>query len=272
MSPDDHAENPTTAPQFDVLRPRDGRIDAPAFARTLPVGPAPTTPPRPYTLVNFVASVDGRVTVDGRSRALGDAGDLAMLKALREHADAILVGTRTLAIERYGRILSGEDARARRLAAGRPPQPLLCTLVRGGSLPLDIPLFAEPGAEVVVFSAGSAASGADRNRENVRATVHYEPLAADPARQLAAALATLYDRYGVRTLICEGGPTLFAALVAARLVDELCLTLASQLVAGAGAGSILPPQAAPGAGAALKLASVLGYGDSLLLRYRLAYA
>jgi 5-amino-6-(5-phosphoribosylamino)uracil reductase len=94
---------------------------------------------------------------------------------------------------------------------------------------------------------------------------------ADPARPLAAALATLHNRYGVRTLVCEGGPTLFAALVAERLVDELCLTLAPKLVGGGGAGSIMPTEAGPYAGVELTLSSVLEYGESLLLRYKLAY-
>lgn len=271
MTPDGHAENPTTGPQFDVLQPRDDRTDAPTFARELPVGPASTTPPRPYTLVNFVTSVDGRVTVDGRSRALGDDGDLAMLKALREHADAILVGTRTLAIERYGKILTDPDARARREAAGRAAQPLLCTVSRSGRLPLDIPLFTEPGTEVVVFSAGSVASGSNPERTDIHATVHFEPLATDPAvHPLAQAFATLYDRYGVRTLVCEGGPILFAALLAEHLVDELCLTLSPKLVCASGARSILPAGAGPDGGVALTLASVLRYDESLLLRYALA--
>ncbi|MEO6205229.1 MAG: dihydrofolate reductase family protein, partial [Mycobacteriales bacterium] len=42
-------------------------------------------------------------------------------------------------------------------------------------------------------------------------------------------LAALYAR-GLRRVLCEGGPQLFETLLGAGLVDELCLTVAPQLV------------------------------------------
>ena len=69
-------------------------------------------------------------------------------------------------------------------------------------------------------------------------------------------------------MCCEGGPTLFGDLIAAGLVDQLCLTVAP-LLAGAGALRI-----ANGAGRpqplGLTLASVLTDDDFLMLRYRRA--
>src|SRR2546430_9820403 len=77
---------------------------------------------RPYTVVNFVSSVDGRATLGGRSGPLGDDGDRAMFHGLREHVDAVLVGTGTLRVERYGRILGKSERRERRGSrAGSPP-------------------------------------------------------------------------------------------------------------------------------------------------------
>jgi hypothetical protein len=66
---------------------------------------------RPYTIVNFVSTADGRVTFAGRSGQLGDDGDRAMFHGLREHVDAVLAGTRTMAVEHYGRILGKEERR-----------------------------------------------------------------------------------------------------------------------------------------------------------------
>jgi hypothetical protein len=57
---------------------------------------------RPYVIANFVASADGRATVNGGSTGLGDAGDKAIFRTLRGCADAILAGTGTLAAEHYG--------------------------------------------------------------------------------------------------------------------------------------------------------------------------
>jgi riboflavin biosynthesis pyrimidine reductase len=81
----------------------------------------------------------------------------------------------------------------------------------------------------------------------------------------AAVFADLRAR-GVRALLCEGGPTLNRALLAAGLVDELFLTVAPlatgddaapRIVTG---GRMDPP-------APLALQWVLRHGDELFLRY-----
>ena len=48
----------------------------------------------------------------------------------------------------------------------------------------------------------------------------------------------LRSDFGVRTLLCEGGPTLFGALLRERLVDELFLTVAPAVVGGGDAPTI----------------------------------
>ena len=52
---------------------------------------------------------------------------------------------------------------------------------------------------------------------------------------MTTVLRHLRSDYGVRTLLCEGGPTLFGALLTEDVVDELFLTLAPKL-AGGGSG------------------------------------
>jgi riboflavin biosynthesis pyrimidine reductase len=88
-----------------------------------------------------------------------------------------------------------------------------------------------------------------------------DPAATDPG----AVLAALADR-GLTRVLCEGGPALFGALLAAGRVDELCLSLAPQLVGG-DAGRIVTG-AALDAPRRLGLASVVAHDDGLLLRYR----
>ena len=88
---------------------------------------------RPYTVANFVASADGRASVRGRSGLLGDDGDRAMFHGLRERVDAVLAGTTTMKLERYGRILGKAERRERRVQRGLTPEPLACMFSR--SLP-----------------------------------------------------------------------------------------------------------------------------------------
>src|SRR5260370_36166590 len=55
---------------------------------------------------------------------------------------------------------------------------------------------------------------------------------------LAAGLRTLRDNYKVRTVACEGGPTLFRALLERGLVDQLNLTIAPYMFGGAHAPTL----------------------------------
>ena len=55
---------------------------------------------------------------------------------------------------------------------------------------------------------------------------------------LAAMLHTLHDRYKIRTVACEGGPTLFRSLLERSLVDRLNLTIAPYMFGGAKAPTL----------------------------------
>jgi riboflavin biosynthesis pyrimidine reductase len=179
----------------------------------------------PRVVADMVATVDGRAAVQGRSVALGHPADRALLRELRTAADAILVGSGTLAAERYANLLDDEQ-RARRVADGRPPHPLVVTLSRRLTLPRDVPLFDEPGVPIVVFThAGEEVAppvfGADLDVVRV----------APEAPLLGSALVALGAR-GVRSVLCEGGPTLLGRLVAAGELDDLLLTVSPLLAAG----------------------------------------
>jgi 5-amino-6-(5-phosphoribosylamino)uracil reductase len=220
-----------------------------------------TTPPdeRPHVIVNFVVSADGHATVDGRSSALGDEGDAAIFHTLREHVDAILAGTGTLRTERYGRMLGKAERRERRTARGQSPEPLAVVITRSGTIPTDIPLFAEPEANVVVF----APSGTEVADTPAQVTV----VALDPEEHtLTTALRRLRSDFGVKRLLCEGGPTLFGSLLHEQLVDELFLTLAPKLVGGGYGPAVTagPPLPEP---RPLQPVWLLEHGDSLYLRY-----
>jgi riboflavin biosynthesis pyrimidine reductase len=214
---------------------------------------------RPWTITNFATTADGRATIDGRSGPIGDDGDLEVFRRLRTQVDALLIGTRTLGIERYGRAVRRPELRAAREALGLAPEPLVATVSRSGELPVEIPLFQEPEANVVVFvPAGTP-------EPSCPACVTLVQL--DPAElTLTSALRHLRAEHGVRSLLCEGGPTLMGALLHEGLVDEVFLTLAPQL-AGGGTGPTMSSGPALGDPAELELVWALERADSLYLRY-----
>src|SRR4051812_169185 len=57
---------------------------------------------RPLVAMNFVATVDGRATIEGRSGPIGSDTDTAMLAGLRTRFDAVMIGAGTMRAERYG--------------------------------------------------------------------------------------------------------------------------------------------------------------------------
>lgn len=214
---------------------------------------------RALTVANFVSSVDGRASLQGRSGGLGDDGDKAVFRALRRASDAVLVGTGTLGAEHYGRIVADPGARRAREARGLPPEPLAVTLTRSGHLPLQIPLFAEPEARVIVFS------GADVDLGDARAQVEVVRLEGD-ALSFAAALAHLRREHGVRLALCEGGPAVLGALLREGVLDQLCLSLAAKLAGGGYAPAITSGPELPEPADA-RLEEVLERDGTLFLRY-----
>jgi len=214
---------------------------------------------RPYVLLNMVATVDGRAAIGGRSGPIGSRADARMFAELRAIVDAVLVGTGTLRSERYGRLVRDPERRARRAAAGLAEDPAVVLLSRELDLPWDAPLFAEP-AQRVVIGCGAGARGAP---PATAARVELVPLEAPGPGSL---LRELRARHGVRSVLCEGGPTLNARLLADGVLDELFLTVGPVLTGDEGEPAIVGGPALPDP-VALDLRWVLRHGSELFLRY-----
>lgn len=180
---------------------------------------------RPYVIANFISSVDGKATADGRSAPLGSPGDRATFHLLRTQVDAVLAGTRTLFIENYGPLAKEERLSEIRVAEGRAAQPLGVVISRAGTVPFEIPLFADAGSRVAVYGPPDL----EVPETAAEVTVH-ELASGDGA--LEGVLRSLRADHDVRSLLCEGGPSIFSALLTADLVDELFLSFAPKLVGG----------------------------------------
>jgi riboflavin biosynthesis pyrimidine reductase len=132
-------------------------------------------------------------------------------------------------------------------------------VTRSGRVPTDIPLFQDPASTVVVYSAEPVDAG------GAPATVHVTELRRDDFG-LAAAMHGLRADHGVRSVLCEGGPTVLSALLRERVVDELFLTVAPRLVGGEVALTIVAGAPLPEP-VGLGLVWVLESDGELLLRY-----
>lgn len=225
--------------------------------------PRPGPVGRPWLLANMVAGLDGSLSWHGRVGELSSASDRSLFVRLRGLADIVLVGAGTVRAEGYGPVRLPDDVQARRLAQGRPAVPPLAVVSRSLDLDWSAPLWTEPGAggarPIVITSNGASAESVERAAEHAEVV-----LAGDEAVDLPTALARLAER-GASVVVTEGGPTLLDELVAARLLDELCLTLTPRF---GGDPLTMAHRVAPAPElAAFSLAGVIREGDELYLRY-----
>lgn len=238
-------------------------------------------------MLNMVSSIDGAATLNGRSGGLtthsndhdsastttpsGRNVDTQMLVALRREADVLLVGRRTLELEGYRR----PTAPLRADGAARPG-PRLAIVSASGKVDFDGAAFAPSASEVdpapLVLCAKQHAAVAREAADGRAEIIEVDPR---PTRETARpavgdeldvtlVLSALSQR-GAQVVLCEGGPTLNAHLLAANVVDEINLTVASVVVATA--APRIANGGAHGGLSAFTLAQVAHAHDLLFLRY-----
>ena len=184
---------------------------------------------RPYLALNMVSSLDGKATIEWRTKGLSTELDRQLFHHLRTQADAIMVGAGTVRIERYGRMAKSEELRDKREREGLARDPLAVVVSGRLDLPADLPLLNDPEQRVII------ATGSDASLPGLGGQVEYARVGDD----LPLLMARLREDHGVRSVLCEGGPTLNSHLLAAGLVDELFLTLNPKLAGGAAALTIV---------------------------------
>jgi riboflavin biosynthesis pyrimidine reductase len=214
---------------------------------------------RPYVVANFVSSADGKATAAGRTAALGGEGDRAAFHLLRTQADALLAGTGTMRVERYGVPIRNERLAGLREREGRPAQPLTAIISRSGAIPFDIPLFADDRVNVALYTPATTTV------PECAARITRHEIAADQD-DLAGVMRSLRADHGVRSVLCEGGPMLFNSLLRQGLIDELFLTLAPLVTGGDELGITSGP--ALDELQAMDLVWTLEYEGNLFMRYR----
>lgn len=214
---------------------------------------------RPWLRANMVASADGGTWgPSGRSRELSSPADRAVMGVLRGLADVVLAGAATARIEGYRPVRPREVWSD--LRTGRPATPAVAVVTRSMDLDPELLTSAPADARTIVFTTQSAPLDRRRAAAEYADVVVAGEDTVDPVTVLAA----LAER-GLQRVLTEGGPHLLGTLVAANVLDELCLTLSpilvgpspARLVAGEG------PVLARG----LRLASLAEADGSLFLRY-----
>ena len=205
------------------------------------------TPERePWLRVNFVSTVDGAATgSDGLSGTINNAADKRVFDALRRRAHCLVVGAGTVRDEEYD-----------------VPRVPIVVVSRSADVPPT--LAGAPSGRVLMATVGTS-GGLAQARETLGED---NVLVLGEERiDLVALKAALAER-GWTEQLCEGGPSLFADMLAAGVVDELFLTISPLLATGDDPMTIVEGEAGTHVG--LELVSVLEADSMLFLRYRVA--
>lgn len=271
-----------------VLRSRaalPGRLRA-AYDGDLRFPPAPSN--RPYVIANFVSTLDGVVSfnipgqMQGKEISGTDEGDRFIMGLLRASADAVIIGASTFRAGGPKALWTPESIspsakdlyhQYRKNALKKPAYPLVVIVSGEGDLNLASATFHKPELAVLIITTdqGNRAlmkSGVDR-LPNVRVKRF-----SGAAQRIAPAfiLKFLKQKFGVRLLLHEGGPTFFGEFLAGKFADELFLTIAPQIAGriharprpALVAGVEFSPKTAPW----WNLLSAKQAGDHLYLRFQ----
>jgi riboflavin biosynthesis pyrimidine reductase len=189
---------------------------------------------------NMIASLDGGATVAGRAGGLAGAGDKALFKVMREVADVVLVGAGTVRAENYSGAQLTVASRQWRHARGQQEVPPIAVVTASGALEPESRLFTRTETPPLVFTTTVSFTA---TRERLQEAEVVDASTSDPIAVDTNAVMAELARRGLYRVLCEGGPTLLGDVVSGGLLDELGLTIAPMLVAGAARRVVVGPTA-----------------------------
>lgn len=209
--------------------------------------------------MNFVTSLDGAATRNGKSGLLGDAADRRVFQLLRWEADVVIVGAGTARAEEYDAMRLDEAAPEWREERDLAAHPTLVLVSRSLELDPESPMFTQAPERPIIYTVSSA----PENRRDALSRVADVVVAGEKDAEPLKIRNDLVER-GFTRLHAEGGPHLLGSFIDAAAVDELCLTIAPSLEAGDARRISASPTNTP---TDMCLVSLLQSGSELLARY-----
>jgi riboflavin-specific deaminase-like protein len=224
--------------------------------------------PRPFVVATFAMTADGKVTtrilapVDFTSRE-----DKLHLFRQRALADAVLTGHTSLKRDnvRLGLPTELQESRVKR---GKTRCPLRVIVSNEGRIDHRLNIFQSNVSPIIIFSTKRMPRKYQSALEK-KAILHLND---KKNVDLAGMLQTLRKKYKVRTVGCEGGPTLFRALLEKGLVDQLNLTIEPYMFGGAEAPTLTGvSKKFLSASVHCSLKNMRTIGDECFLTYRISH-
>jgi riboflavin biosynthesis pyrimidine reductase len=205
--------------------------------------PEPADASRPYISSNFVTGVDGRASFrelkgfTGGKTVSRSWEDRWLMNFLRAHHDGQLIGASTLRDE----VEEGQDEdygiddeelnqyRQDTLGLGRQK---VFILTGSGNIDLTLRIFSSCRVEPWIITAREGQKILQSQLKNlkIKGTPHILSTGEGTRVDPTVAVQLLRQDYGIRTLLCEGGPTVYGEFLKSRLIDEDFRTISFQVL------------------------------------------
>ena len=223
------------------------------------------TPDRPYILLNYALSLDGKISTETRDPVrFTSRTDRGLMDEIRADADAVLIGAATLRAEDPPVRIQAAGRRDERTRRGKPPHPVSIVLSRSLRLPSEGRFWKDDRVERIVATTEQTPAELTLPFEDKAEVIRAGRTSVDLVE-----LCRVLSERGIGRLLVEGGGEVNMAFWEAGLVDEVYLTLCPVVIGGRNA-----PTAADGAGFAadrlrnLRLLESRRVGQEFFLRYR----
>jgi diaminohydroxyphosphoribosylaminopyrimidine deaminase/5-amino-6-(5-phosphoribosylamino)uracil reductase len=190
---------------------------------------------RPYVILKAGMTLDGKVaTAKGESRWITGPRARQDAHRLRSQVDAVIVGVGTV-LKDNPTLTARHSDRPLKLA---PRQPLRVVLDSRLRMPPTATVCAAQDRAKTLVATTSRASQS-RHRPFERAGVEVVSLLAKNGRVSLPALMTMLGKRGITSVLIEGGSTVNATALRAKLVNHVVLYLAPVLMGGQDAKAVI---------------------------------
>jgi len=224
----------------------------------------------PFVSINMAMTADGKIATANRCvSSFTSKRDLAHLYELRSAADAVMCGARTVDADDVYLGPGPAKYRRARLSRGLAEYNLRIIVSGSGTINPQAPIFQHPFSPIVILTTRRISKHRLNRLQSVADAV---TRCGDTRIDFVKALAWLKAQWGVRSLLCEGGGELNAALFQAGVVHEINLTISPKIFGGQSAPTIADGMESLrlADAARFELKSARRHGNELFLRFHVA--
>lgn len=223
-------------------------------------------PERPFVFLNMAMTLDGKVSTYARTpTTFPSRADKYHLLELRAEADAVMVGARTARTDHLSMGIPDAALRRQRVRRGMSENPLRVIVTGKLSVEPEWEVFQHRFSPILLFTTTTAPKRKRRAFESLATIIECGRTSVN----LDRVLRILRRDWGVKRLLCEGGPTLNWELFRQRLVDEIHVTLCPTIFGGATAPTLVDGHGfLPHEATRVRLTSCRRVADELFLVYR----